>query len=139
MRYISFIITILTLAVSSLTVKAQAIQDSTESQLSSIDSVAVQLQKPVVDSTFQAKFLPILDSIYACQNYLMSASDTSIVFVPWRDTVVYKVDSILLAQLDSAASHSLEIAVQDSLSVTDSTIVAKNLPVAVDNTMAAMK
>lgn len=139
MRYISFIITILTLAVSSLTVKAQAIQDSTESQLSSIDSVAGLLPKPIVDSTFQAKFQPIMDSIYACQNYLMSASDTSIVFVPWRDTVVYKVDSVLLARLDSTASHSLKLALQDSLSVTDSTIVANNLPVAVDNTMAAMK
>ncbi|MBO4764729.1 MAG: hypothetical protein J5508_03355, partial [Bacteroidales bacterium] len=62
----------------------------------------------VVDSVFQAKFDAILDSIYAEQNYLMSAADSSI-YVPWRDTVVYKIDSTRLAKLTRPAADSVAV------------------------------
>jgi len=61
------------------------------------DSTAAKLEYPV-DSVFQAKINAILDSIYAEQNYLMSAADSSI-YVPWRDTIVYMIDSTLLPKL----------------------------------------
>lgn len=61
------------------------------------DSTAAKLEYPV-DSVFQTKINAILDSIYAEQNYLMSAADSSI-YVPWRDTIVYMIDSTLLPKL----------------------------------------
>lgn len=82
----------------TLTAKAQnADADTTES-------------KPayVVDSVFQVKINAILDSIYAEQNYLMSATDTT-VYVPWRDTVVYVLDSSLLANSQMSGGDSTVI------------------------------
>ena len=70
----------------------------------------------VVDSVFQAKFDAILDSIYAEQNYLMSAADSSI-YVPWRDTVVYKIDSSLLVKLPRALADSVSLDAIDSVEV----------------------
>ncbi|MBP5425758.1 MAG: hypothetical protein J6Y33_06755, partial [Prevotella sp.] len=80
------------LAIASAAVAAHA-QSAVEPDAEA-DSTA---GKPayVVDSVFQSKIDAILDSIYAEQNYLMSAADTS-VYVPWRDTIVFKVDSTLL-------------------------------------------
>ena len=72
----------------------------------------------VVDSVFQAKLDAILASIYAEQDYLLSAADSS-KYVPWRDTVVYVLDSSLLVKPQDQAA-----AVPDTVEVADSTVVA---------------
>ena len=90
MRVRRLIFTLLAIASAAVAAHAQsAVEPDAEA-----DSTA---GKPVyvVDSVFQSKIDAILDSIYAEQNYLMSAADTS-VYVPWRDTIVFKVDSTLL-------------------------------------------
>ena len=80
----------------------------------------------VVDSVFQAKIDAILESIYAEQNYLMSATDTSI-YVPWRDTVVYKLDSSLLVHLavpdEDTTISDVSVAGRDTSAVQDSSAI----------------
>ncbi len=117
MRVRRIIFTLLAIASAAVAAHAQsAVQPDAET-----DSTA---GKPayVVDSVFQSKIDAILDSIYAEQNYLMSAADTS-VYVPWRDTVVFKVDSTLLpkpALRDS--SDSLAVTVPMPVAFPDSVL-----------------
>ncbi|MBO7371505.1 MAG: hypothetical protein J6U34_03255, partial [Bacteroidales bacterium] len=105
------------LAIASAAVAAHA-QSAVEPDAEA-DSTA---GKPVyvVDSVFQSKIDAILDSIYAEQNYLMSAADTS-VYVPWRDTLVFKVDSTLLPK-PALRDSSDSLAVTVPLSFPDSVL-----------------
>ena len=47
-----------------------------------------------VDSVYLSRIDAILESIYAEQDYLMSADDSTSAFVPWRDTIVYRIDTL---------------------------------------------
>ena len=101
-------------AVAAFSVAAYA-QSAAETVAGEAVAESDSTAKPayVVDSVFQAKFDAILDSIYAEQNYLMSAADSSI-YVPWRDTVVYKIDSSLLVKQPGPAADSVTV---DSVAV----------------------
>ena len=90
------------------------------------DSTAGKPSYPV-DSVLQAKIDAILASIYAEQNYLMSASDTSI-YVPWRDTVVYVLDSSLLVKLEAPATPAAP-APADSLQAPLDSVAAESVPI----------
>lgn len=107
MRGLRLILAILAAALFTATAQARHLSFSFFPARDTVDAVAADstASKPLyqVDSVLQAKIDAILESIYAEQNYLMSASDTSI-YVPWRDTVVYKIDSSLLAKIEAPAS-----------------------------------
>lgn len=116
MRCCRLIFAILAAALFTITAQARHISfrffqspDSVNAVTEAVDSAAAG-PVYVVDSVFQAKLDALLDSIYAEQNYLMSASDSSR-YVPWRDTVVYMLDSTLLvrhtAAVDTADIHKV--------------------------------
>ena len=124
MRFRRLISILLTLAAFTVAAHAQSAAEAPA------DSAAA---KPayVVDSVFQAKFDAILDSIYAEQNYLMSAADSSIIYVPWRDTVVFRLDSTLLVKQPAAAADSVAtdstgaaVVMADTLEFTEAEIKA---------------
>ena len=89
MGFRRYILAILTVALFAVTAQARGLSLNPRPQEDSTGAVA---EYPV-DSVFQAKVRAILDSIYSEQNYLMSATDTA-VYVPWRDTLVYRTDTL---------------------------------------------
>ncbi|MBO7487946.1 MAG: hypothetical protein J6T58_05320, partial [Bacteroidales bacterium] len=131
MRGLRLILAILAVALFTATAQARHLSFNifpTRDSVAAVaeDSTAGKPSYPV-DSVLQAKIDAILASIYAEQNYLMSASDTSI-YVPWRDTVVYVLDSSLLVKLEAPATPAAP-APADSLQAPLDSVAAESVPI----------